>query len=330
MHSLDYDVLQRLRGWQEAGHHAHLVTVVRTFGSAPRPVGALAAVRDDGVLAGSVSGGCVESDLSERAREGDLPGTPQVLDYGVDAGTAARFGLPCGGRLQLLVEPVGHAAWLRELLARAGTTQPLRRTLDLASGTSLLDEPQGPEGLSFDGRVLRQVFGPRWRLFVIGAGQLSEALIPIAQLLDYAVTVCDPREEVTHAARLADAALTREMPDDAALTFAPDAHSAIVALSHDPKLDDLGLLEALRSQAFFIGALGSRRASLARRERLALFDLNPAQIARLSAPIGLAIGSHSPAEIAVSVMAEITAVRNRVPVLQKMSGEAEAAVSLGR
>jgi len=319
MESLDLRVLGEVLAWERAGHHVELVTVVQTWGSAPRPPGALLAVRDDGMVSGSVSGGCVEDDLIARAKAAMArgasdtgPHTPSLVVYGVDREEAARFGLPCGGTLRLVLEPLRDPAWLEQLLARTAGHRLVARTLDLASGTVTLRDAMRGEGLQFDGGTLTTVFGPKWRLLLIGAGQLSQAVAQMASLLDFEVLVCDPREEYAGSLDLLpDVQRVPGMPDDVVREMLPDAHTAIVALTHDPKLDDMALLEALKSAAFYVGALGSRRNQAARKQRLAEhFDLSAAELARLHGPVGLSIGARTPAEIAVSILAEIVQVKN--------------------
>ena len=313
MESLDLRVLEDVLAWREAGHRVTLVTVVETWGSAPRPPGALLAVRGDGVVSGSVSGGCVEDDLIARIRRGeyDALNKPSMVAYGVTKDEAARFGLPCGGTLRLVQEPVQTTQWVRELLARTAAHQLVARSLRLSTGEVLLrDAPRG-EALQFDGTVLTTLFGPRWRLLLIGAGQLSQAVAQMARMLDFEVLVCDPREEYAATLDLNQMTRVAGMPDDVVLQLAPDAHTAVVALTHDPKLDDLALMEALQSPAFYVGALGSRRNQAARKQRLAEhFGLSETALARLHGPVGLAIGARTPAEIAVSIVAEIVAVKN--------------------
>jgi xanthine dehydrogenase accessory factor len=183
------------------------------------------------------------------------------------------------------------------------------------------------DAFTFDGRTLRALFGPRWRLLIIGAGQLSRALAPIAQLLDFDVICCDPREEYHLTWDVPGTTFSKAMPDDLVLELNLDAHSAVVAVTHDPKLDDLALLEALKSPAFYVGALGSRVNTANRKERLALFDLGADEIARLHGPIGLHLGSRTPAEIAVSIAAEIVAVRNGIALAQKKAPQGAATIS---
>lgn len=324
MESLDLKVLGDALAWRQAGHGVALVTVVQTWGSAPRPPGALLAVRDDGVVSGSVSGGCVEDDLIARTKRGLKPlgagspaqDKPTVITYGVTKDEATRFGLPCGGTLRLVQEPLLDVTWVVALLARTAAHQLVARTLTLATGAVALQGAVRGQPLEFDGEVLTTVFGPKWRLLLIGAGQLSQAVAQMACMLDFEVLICDPREE--YAATLG--ALAQDgvcrvdgMPDDVVREMVPDDHTAIVALTHDPKLDDMALLEALQSQAFYVGALGSKRNQVVRKQRLAdHFDLQPEELDRLHGPVGLALGARTPAEIAVSVVAEIVQVKNRV------------------
>ncbi len=283
-------------------------------------------MRDDGVVSGSVSGGCVEDDLIARTKAsfisagGRTPAleNPAMIAYGVSQEDAARFGLPCGGTLRLVQEPLLDTTWVAQLLARTAAHQLVARTLNLATGAvRLLDAMRG-QAVQFDGSTLTTVFGPKWRLLLIGAGQLSQAVAQMAVMLDFEVLVCDPREEyaATLGAGMHGMSGVRRlegMPDDVVRELVPDAHTAIVALTHDPKLDDMALLEALQSSAFYVGALGSRRNQNVRKQRLAEhFGLSAEELARLRGPVGLALGAKTPAEIAVSILAEIVQVKNVV------------------
>ena len=322
MESLDLRVLGDALAWKQAGHAVTLVTVVETWGSAPRPPGALLAVRDDGVVSGSVSGGCVEDDLIARTKAAlNLPvdersRKPAMIAYGVTKEEAARFGLPCGGTLRLVQEPVTDTAWISAVLQRTSEHQLVLRTLTLSTGLVTLSSAQRGQAMAFDGSTLTTLFGPRWRLLLIGAGQLSQAVASMAAALEFEVLICDPREEYAAALGHHPHAFVRRvpgMPDDVVREMLPDAHTAIVALTHDPKLDDMALLEALGSDAFYVGALGSRRNQEARKKRLAEhFDVPQEQLARLHGPVGLRIGARTPAEIAVSIVAEIVQVKNAV------------------
>jgi xanthine dehydrogenase accessory factor len=330
MDSLDLQVLSQARDWRAQGHSVWLVSVIETWGSAPRPPGALLAMREDGLVVGSVSGGCVEDDLIERVRTGERVATPQLVTYGVTKDEAARFGLPCGGNLRLVQEPLADTAWIDEVLARTARHELVARTLDLKTGRVAVESATRGEAFTFDGATLRALFGPRWRLLIIGAGQLSRAVAQMALMLDFDVICCDPREEYHLTWDIPGTTFSKQMPDDLVLELQLDAHSAVVALTHDPKLDDMALLEALKSPAFYVGALGSRGNTAKRRQRLALFDLSAAEIDRLHGPIGLHLGSRTPAEIAVSIVAEVVAVRNGVAPVQKKEGSAVPAGALVR
>ncbi|MFK7962690.1 MAG: XdhC family protein [Burkholderiaceae bacterium] len=317
MDNLDRQVLEQAVAWVKDGRSAWLVTVVETWGSAPRPPGALLAMRDDGLISGSVSGGCVEDDLIDRIRHGERVDKPSMIHYGVSRDEAARFGLPCGGNLRLVQEPLLDTNWADQILERTAKHEVVTRTLSLKTGQSSVQAGARGEAFSFDGETMQSVFGPRWRVLVIGAGQLSRVFAQMAQALDFEVICCDPREEYHLTWDVPGTQFSKEMPDDLAASLNLDAHSAVVAVTHDPKLDDMVLLEALKSDAFYIGALGSRGNTAARKKRLLMFDLTEQEIDRLHGPIGLDIGSRTPAEIAVSILAEIVAVRNDVALVQK-------------
>jgi len=310
MDSIDIEVLRTAISWRSAGHRVGLATVVKTWGSAPRPVGAMVAIRDDGQIVGSVSGGCVEDDLVEKVAAGVLAATvPQLVTYGVTNEDATRWGLPCGGTLQLVMEPVGPQSGLEALIDTVARQQLVRRRLDVATGRATLEPGRWSDVLEFDGTTMTSVHGPRWRLVLIGAGQLTRYLAEMSAMLDYQVIVIDPREEYANGWDLPRATLERGMPDDVIERIGLDGHSAVVALTHDPKLDDLALMEALKSPAFYVGAIGSKKNNDARRIRLREFDLTDTEIARLRGPVGLYIGSKTPPEIAVAILAEMTAVR---------------------
>ncbi|PYC37640.1 XdhC family protein [Pseudomonas protegens] len=320
MDSVDLNVLRSVLEWRRAGRTVVLYSVVQTWGSAPRLPGAMLALRDDGVVIGSVSGGCIEDDLITRLADGrlSLSGPPvQLLTYGVTLEEAARFGLPCGGTLRLTEERVGDPSWVAELLERCEAHQIVARELHLSSGQVLLKAASKTDELAFDGLTLRAIYGPRWRLLLIGAGQLSRYVAQMARLLDFEVLVCDPRQEFVQGWEDQDGRFVAGMPDDAVLSIKPDERTAVVALTHDPRLDDMALLTALDSPAFYVGALGSRVNSQKRRDNLALLGLSAPAIERLHGPVGLHIGSHTPAEIALSLMAEIVAIKNGIEPLQK-------------
>ncbi len=311
MDNIDLNLLRQVAQWTAGGHRVVLGTITRTWGSAPRPPGSVVAVREDGLIAGSVSGGCIEDDLIEQAREGVLAsGLPRVLRYGVDADAAHRFGLPCGGLIELVLEPVLARTQLDALLDRLTRGERVRRILTLASGEVELQPAGGTDELALTETTLTTHHGPRWRLLLIGAGQMSQYLAQMAGALGYQVWVCDPREEYASSFDVAGATLLRGMPDDVVVELQADGHTAIIALTHDPKLDDMALMEALKGEAFYIGAIGSRANQAGRKKRLAEhFDLTPEQLDRLHGPVGLKNGARTPPEIAVSILAELTAVR---------------------
>lgn len=331
MENLDVMVLRTLRDWRRSGKRALLATVVRTWGSSPRPVGSIMALCEDGSVVGSVSGGCIEDDLIYRhtkayARQGtagDAPaipsGAPGFVKYGVTADEAHRFGLPCGGTLELLLEFDPQADALTGLVQGLEAGQLMLRAVRLSDGLVTLAPAQAPEALRLSATELVNTFGPEYRMLLIGAGQLTEYLATMALFSGFAVTVCDPREEYRGAWSVPGATVVSDMPDDVVAAFRADRRSCVVALTHDPKLDDMALLEALKTEAFYVGAIGSRRNNEARRERMAThFEQTAESLARLRGPIGIYIGSKTPPEIAVSVMAEILAVKNAVVLPREM------------
>ncbi len=334
MENLDVMVLRTLQGWRAAGKRALLATVVRTWGSSPRPVGSIMALCEDGAVVGSVSGGCIEDDLiyrhtrayaqaaspaPDQASHAIPMGAPSFVKYGITADEAHRFGLPCGGTLELLLEFDPDADNLAELLRMLAQGQLVQRTVRLGDGRVTLSVTPEPESLRVSDTALVNTFGPEYRMLMIGAGQLTEYLATMALFNGFAVTVCDPREEYRGAWSVPGARVVSDMPDDVVLQFKPDRRSCVVALTHDPKLDDLALMEALQTDAFYVGAIGSRRNNEARRERMVEhFGQTEDSLARLRGPIGIYIGSKTPAEIAVSVMAEILAVKNGVALPREM------------
>ena len=311
----DHEVLRQIRDWLSAGEPCWFASVVQTWGSSPRPIGSLFTCNARGQLAGSLSGGCVEDDLIEKLRAGSVARhAPEYFRYGVTAEETERLGLPCGGYLDIVVEPLQperDAQQFAGIVARLDQLGRIERTLDMTRSHSTVRNVDGPAELSYDPATQRltQVFGPRFQLFIIGAGMVSKYLAEMAQMLDYAVTVCDPREQLLEDFSVPGTRRICGMPDDVVKANASDAGSAIVALTHDPRIDDMGLMEALKTKAFYVGAMGSRKTSAARRERLQALDLGSAELARLHAPIGLPIGSKTPPEIAIAILAEITAVR---------------------
>ncbi len=326
MQSLDLDVLENLLAWQRAGRRAWLVTVAQTFGASPRPPGSLLAMRDDGILVGSVSGGCIEEDLV--ARRGTFTGrVPRFISYGVTSDEARRFGLPCGGKLEVIVEAELPVADLQALLAHIAGGRIVGRQVDLATGAWRFAGAQPTDECERTAERFTSIHGPRWRMLIIGASEIAHYLAEIATTVDYRVFVCDPREEYRQAWRVPGATLVEGMPDDAVAAFRPDGHTVILTVSHDPKLDDMALLEALKSDAFYVGAVGSKQTSAERRKRLALFDLSAAQVARLRGPVGLPIGSRTPPEIAVAILADLIATRNGVMLAKADDGAGQRRIA---
>ncbi len=318
MQAVDEEVLNQVHQWLTARRSCWLATVVATWGSSPRPVGSLLGCDSDGHIVGSLSGGCVEDDLLEKLTRGELAAKQaQFFEYGVTAEDTEKFGLPCGGSLLIVIEPLApdaaHLAHFAHLRDRLSKRQCVRRTVDLKAGSFHAADVEHHEPLNWDSdtQVLSHTYGPRHQLFIIGAGMVSKYLADMAQTLDYQVTVCDPREHLLDDFGVSGVTLINDMPDDAVKAHANDPASAIVALTHDPRIDDMGMMEALKTDAFYIGAMGSSRTSASRRERLKALELSDAEIDRLHAPIGLPIGSKTPPEIAIAILAEITAVRKK-------------------
>jgi xanthine dehydrogenase accessory factor len=274
----------------------------------------------DGAVVGSVSG-CVEDDLVHHfvTTSWPIPGSGQPrcipLCFGVSSEDARRYGLRCGGQLERICEVDRDLPALESLVDHLVAGHLVRRTVRLADGTASLEAATQPAAIQVDDVPLSQTFGPGYRMLLLGAGQLAEYLATMALFNGFAVTFCDPRSEYAGTWAVPGVRVVYDMPDDAVVAFRPDSRSAVIALYHDPKLDDLALIDALSTDAMYIGAIGSRRNSTARKLRLAEhFDIGEEALARLRGPIGLFIGSQMPSEIAVSVMAEVLAVKNGVPV----------------
>ena len=323
MENLDVMVLRTLRDWRGAGKHALLATVVRTWGSSPRPVGSIMALCEDGAVVGSVSGGCIEDDLIHRFTQAYAPGSarslpkgpPEWVKYGISADEAHRFGLPCGGTLELLLEFDPDAQGLAALVSQLDAGSLVQRSVKLLDGHAELQACSAAADCHATDTHVVNTFGPEFRMLLIGAGPLTECLATMAIFCGFAVTVCDPREEYRGSWALGGVTMRTEMPDDVVLDMRPDRRTCVVALTHDPKLDDMALLEALKTEAFYIGAIGSRRNNEARQQRMIEhFDETTESLQRLRGPIGLYIASKTPPEIAVSIMGEILAVKNGVNV----------------
>ena len=308
-------VIRDVLAWLDRGERAWLCTIVDTWGSSPRPRGSWLAVSDTGNWSGSVSGGCLEEDLLRRAASSG-PSQPVLVDYGITDGDRDQVRLPCGGHLRLLVEPL-HDARARmhvsDLLRRLDDRTPVARRVNL-QGDASLEVPASDtrSSVAFDGRQLIHSFQPECRLLLIGAGDVARHVAEFATAADFSVSLCEPREAFARGWGHRHIPLDRRLPDDLVNQSFHDAWCGVLALAHDPRVDDMGLLAALQSRAFYIGAMGSRRTSDARRERLASLGLDDAELSRLKAPIGANIPSKTPAEIAIAIVAELITERHHL------------------
>lgn len=309
--------------WHRDGIGAALATVVQTWGSAPRRVGAQLVVGGDGRIEGSVSGGCVEGAVVHAALETLESGQHALLEFGVSDADAFAVGLACGGTIKILVEPVGATLpedLLADLVARRENRTAVAYVVDLATGRGELTcegvaaaLARDQSGMAEDGRFVA-VHNPPLRLIVVGAVHIAQALVPMAQVVGYAPVVVDPRETFSSADRFPGVAVMEDWPDEALTALALDARCAVVLLTHDPKIDDPALEVALGSACFYIGALGSKKTQAARLARMADAGHDAAACARIKGPVGLDIGAATPAEIAVSILAEMTAaLRGKLP-----------------
>ncbi len=314
------DTPEMALAWHRAGKGAALATVVETWGSAPRRVGSQLAISGAGEIAGSVSGGCVEGAVVVEALDAIEAGKPVMLEYGVSDDDAFAVGLACGGTIRVLVEPVGSVMpedLLADLvLAREGRV-PVAYVTGMDADRRL--ERAGHEmrfrmdrsGFEDDGTTFVAIHNPPLRLIVVGAVHIAQGLVPMARIAGYDPLLVDPRESFASEVRFPGETVLHDWPDEGLRALGLDARTALVLLTHDPKLDDPALLEALRSDVFYIGALGSTRTHARRVARLQEAGITEDEIARIHAPVGLDIGAAGPAEIAVSILAEMTRVLRR-------------------
>ncbi len=331
MQGSQLDVLKGCLSCLLNGEHITLVAVVKTWGTSPRPVGSLLAVSSSGLFFGSVSGGCVEEDLIEQLK--NTPATlPSLLIYGETDEERHRFGLPCGGALQLIAEPLNDIEEVTTLIQAIENRSALVRTVSLNKIDVSLDQWKNQDPALLNSlnhsneypAYWQNVFGPTWRLMIIGAGETGRFLAEMAEGLGYEVLVSDPRPEYRKNWPLKNIGLLQGFPDDIIESLTIDSRTAIVAVAHDPKVDDMALLAALKSQAFYVGALGSKLNNQQRRERLVEhFDFTHAQVKKLHGPVGLNIGSKTPAEIALSILAEITAIKNGIQPSKALEQKSE-------
>ena len=341
------DILRTAAAWRRTGKGVALATVVATWGSSPRPVGSQLVADDSGNFQGSVSGGCVEGAVIGEAQAAIKDGKARLLQFGISDEQAWDVGLACGGKVEILVVAVnGHEPMLDATLAAAEAKKPFAIVTDIATGAQTLLPAAPPQAeLSLDlparaeadralareksapveaggRRLFVNVIVPPRRLAIVGAVHIAQQLVPMAAMAGYEVTVIDPRSAFGSAFRFPGVTLSNDWPDEALAAFKPDARSAVVTLTHDPKLDDPALAAALRSDCFFIGALGSRKTHASRLGRLQAQGFSEADLARIHGPVGLAIGAVSPAEIAISVLAQITQVLHDDPARGKKDAAA--------
>ena len=302
--------------WHVSGIGAAVATVIRTWGSAPRPIGSQLAVSGEGDIIGSVSGGCVEGAVIIEALNTLKTGRNVILEYGVSDEDAFAVGLACGGNIQILVEPVGFGLSeniVAELVCRCQRREPVAYSIDIKSGVNkviTLDINDGKKNVGthtsgFYGAEFLVIYEKPLRMAVIGGVHIAQPLVSIARMSGFAVVVIDPRSTFLNAIRFPNVELSNLWPDEALKAFKPDSRTAIITLSHDPKIDDLGLIEALNSNCFYIGCLGSKKTHSKRLDRLSKIVNSDVCLSRLHGPIGLNIQSRTPTEIAISIMAEV-------------------------
>ncbi|MGB5559307.1 MAG: XdhC family protein [Paracoccaceae bacterium] len=327
------DIPETALGWHRAGKGAALATVVETWGSAPRPVGSQLAISRAGEIAGSVSGGCVEGAVVVEAQEALEDGKPRILTYGVSDNEAFAVGLACGGTIRVMVEPVGQGgpvgpgepvgkglteAMLAEICAARAERRALAYVVNTETWDRRLADAADPalgdviaarfrsDKSGFEASEFIGIQNPPLRMVVVGAVHIAQPLMQIARLAGYDAVLIDPREAFGAAARFPGETIIHDWPDEALAAHGLDHRTAVVTLTHDPKLDDPAIVTALRSDVFYLGSLGSTRTHSKRALRLSEAGFSEAEIARIHAPVGLDIGAMSPTEIAISIMAQIT------------------------
>ena len=331
-------LLQTMNDWldqqdspEHCPEHCFLITVIHTWGSSPRPPGSMMIIHPDGSIAGSVSGGCIEQHLVKRLTKGPRKTVfPVIYNYGGNHQQAHQFGLPCGGQLKILVEAITSKAQLTPAIDAIKNNQPVSRHVCLTTGETSYNKnnshPYFTDNISTNNKstnnkstgnsfisnasFIKKTFGPAWHLLIIGAGDLSQYVAQTALTLNYQVIICDPREEHIKNWKISGCDIETCMPDDFIKKYADIPNCIVLTLTHEPNLDDMALMEALDSNAFYVGALGSVATNNARRKRLKALDVSSRGISRLHGPVGLPIGSHTPAEIAISIFADIIATRN--------------------
>jgi xanthine dehydrogenase accessory factor len=321
MLSSQQQIITHVQQWLTADKPVWLCTILKTWGSSPRPVGAMMACTLDGELVGSISGGCIEEDFLEQLRDGSLKaqfdeegGKPFKVKYGMTEAEQARLRLPCGGQLHVLLEYIEPDEANRTVFTRLRSDLEnhtlVSRIVDLESGAISARDESSDEAVIIEEGVMTHSLSPMYRLLLLGAGDVAKYVAEMALALEYDVTLCDPRPRYLDNWHVPGVETTSRLPDDIVRERFSNPYSGIIALAHDPRVDDMALMEALKTDAFYVGAMGSERTSAARRERLPELGLSKDEIDILHAPIGFQIDSKTPAEIAIAIMAEVTAVRH--------------------
>ncbi len=308
METSDYQVINQALQWLKKQQTVFLVTVLKTWGSSPRPVGSLLAISGQHHI-GSVSGGCIEADLIEKLQQAQTKSC-FYLNYGVE--NSASFGLPCGGELILGIEKLSNISELESIINPLRQRQVITRTVNFECYQTQTCPSITTDKTQWQLPIFTKVFGPRWHMFIIGANQIAYYLAQMAPSLDYDITLCDPRSNYINDWHYPNINLSTMMPDEWIEQNIIDHRHAVIAVSHDPKLDDRALWQALESPAFYIGALGSKSSQQQRYQRLQALGLSDTDLAKLHAPIGLAISSHTPAEIAIAILAELVMVKKQI------------------
>ena len=322
MLSSQQQIIGRTLQWLGSEQSVWLCTILKTWGSSPRPVGAMMACTPKGDLIGSISGGCIEEDFLEQLRNGQLKqrfheegSVPFVVKYGVTAEEQARLKLPCGGQLHVLlefIEPTDlNKGMFARLLDALEQHTSISRIVNLESGAISTADESRDDAVVIQGNRMSHSLSPMYRLLLLGAGDVAKYVAEMARALEYDVILCDPRPNYLDNWEVEGVEKTSRLPDDVVRERFSNPYSGIVALAHDPRVDDMALMEALKTEAFYVGAMGSERTSAARRERLPELGLSQEEIERLHAPIGFQIESKTPSEIAISIMAEVTAEKYR-------------------
>ena len=321
MLSSQQQIITCVQQWLEADKPVWLCTILKTWGSSPRPIGAMMACTLDGELVGSISGGCIEEDFLEQLRDGSLKeqymaegNKPFKVKYGMTEAEQARLRLPCGGQLHVLLEFIEPTEENKSVFTRLRSDLEnhllVSRLVDLETGKIEARDESSDEAVIMEDGVMTHSLSPMYRLLLLGAGDVAKYVAEMALALEYDVTLCDPRPRYLDNWHVPGVETTSRLPDDVVRERFSNPYSGIIALAHDPRVDDMALMEALKTNAFYVGAMGSERTSAARRERLPELGLSKEEIDILHAPIGFQIESKTPAEIAISIMAEVTAVRH--------------------